>query len=381
MSVEIHSFRYGERPWFKQFLTLPKELYRDDPYFVPELLLERNDFHNPKKHALRRSMDITYFLALKNGRPVGRITAHSYPAHNEKFGDLVGFFGFFEAVDDVDVAQALFDATAERLRELGFDTMRGPMNFSTNEEFGTLIEAKRPRPPAIMMTHTAPYHPSLYEACEFAKAKDVLAFDVEKSSWPNPKIQRFAKLAREKLGASVRPVSLSKKDWPAERALVNDIYRRAWEDNWGFVPLTDEEFGEMADELRAVIIPELCMIAEVKGTPVGWALTLPDIHELLRHTGGRLLPTAWHLFVRGTHRKLPRIVKRARILALGLLPEYRRRGIEAMFYETNYEYLIGHGCDDSEMGWVLEDNAEMLNGARMMGGEHSKTWRIWEKAL
>ncbi|MGE0431099.1 MAG: N-acetyltransferase [Planctomycetota bacterium] len=379
MAVEIRSFRFGDK-LLKTFLKLPRQLYAGDPDWTPELIVERMDFHNPKKKPLRRQMDITYFLAYRNGQPVGRITAHSYPAHNATHDDKVGFFGFFESIDDKEVAGALFDAAAARCKEMGFDTMRGPVDFCTNEEVGSLVWAVRKEPAAVMMKYNPLYHQALYEGAGFTRAKDLLAFEVTDDKWPNEKIQRIAGIARKK-GASLRQIRLDKKHWDEELAILNDLYKRAWEKNWGFVPLNDEEFHHLAVEMKTILDPRYTCIAEVDGKPVGWALTLPDLHAILRHTDGGLLRTAWHMFIRKTQLKWD-IIRRARIAILGIVPEYRKRGIEALFYERNFEVSVNDvKIPRAEMSWILEDNPEMVNGSKMMQGEHYKTYRLYDRAL
>ena len=377
---QIVAFRFDDHRQVRRFLKLPRSLYAGDPNWVPEFLLERMDFHNPKKQPIRRPMDITYFLALRDGKPVGRITAHSYPAHNATHEDRVGFFGFFECIDDPEVAAALFDAAAARLRELGFDTMRGPCDFSTNEEVGSLVWADREEPPAVMMKYNPHYHQALYEAAGFEKAKDLWAYSIETDKWPNEKIQRVAELARRR-GATLRKIRLAKKTWKEELAILNTLYRQAWQKNWGFVPLNDEEFAHISTEMRTILDPEYALIAEVDGKPVGWALTFPDIHQILQHTDGRFFSTIWHLLIRKTQRRW-NLIRRVRIAILGVIPEYRKRGLDALFYERIFELSINHAhITHGETSWILENNAEMVNGSKMMRAEHYKTYRVYDRAL
>ena len=379
MAVEIRAFRFGDKQ-LKTFLKLPRKLYAGDPDWTPELLVERMDFHNPKKQPIRRPMDITYFLAYQNGKPVGRITAHSYPAHNVTHEDKVGFFGFFECINDAEVAAALFDAAAERLKELGFDTMRGPADFCTNEEVGCLVWAVRKEPAQVMMKYNPMYHVPLYEGAGFSKAMDLLAFEVTDDKWPNEQIIRVSEMVRKR-GATVRELRLDKKNFEKELLILSDLYKRAWEKNWGFVPLNEEEFHHLAVEMRSILDPRYSFVAEWNGEPVGWAMTIPDLHAILRHTRGGLLRTAWHMFVRKTQLKWD-IIRRARIAVLGIVPQFRRRGIEALFYERNFEVSINTvGVPRAEMSWILECNAEMVNGAKMMQGEHYKTYRLFDRAL
>ncbi|MGE0432688.1 MAG: N-acetyltransferase [Planctomycetota bacterium] len=379
-AVTITAFRFTDRRLFRQFLKLPRALYAGDPNWVPEFLIERNDFHNPAKQPIRRPMDITYFLATRNGQTVGRITAHSYPAHNATHNENVGFFGFFECIDDADVAAALFDAAAARLTELGFDTMRGPCDFCTNEEVGSLVWADREEPAAVMMKYNPRYHQALYEGAGFGKAKDLWAYDIRTDKWPNEKIQRVAALARKR-GATLRQIRLDKKTWKEELGILNSLYRQAWQANWGFVPLSDEEFAHISTEMRMILDPAYALIAEVDGRPVAWALTFPDIHQILRHTNGGALRTIWHMLIRKTQRRWD-VIDRVRIAILGVIPEFRKRGIDAMFYERIFEVSINHArVTYGETSWVLENNAEMVNGSRMMQATHYKTYRLYDRPL
>ena len=379
MGVEIKKFRFGEnKKLFEQFIKLPRKLYKDDPYWVPEWLVERRMFHNPKKNIALKRIDVVYFLAFRDGEPVGRITAHVNHAHNEFHQEKTGFFGFFEATDQ-EVADALLASAEEEIRARGMDRVRGPANFSSNDEWGMLVDGLIQDPPKVMMTYCPIYYNEFVQNAGYAKAMDVYAFEIRDTNWPNPKIQRIADMVKKRHNVTIRSIRTDKKHFDEEIEKMIVVYNKAWEKNWGFVPLNDEEFRHYANELKIMLDPRLCFVAEVDGEAVGFSLTLPDLHQLLKHTGGKTLPMLWHLFVRKTQFRLVGIVNEIRIAVLGVIREYRRKGLEAAFYEQNFINTIKMGVKRGEISWVLETNYDMINGAKMMGAKHYKTYRIYEK--
>jgi GNAT superfamily N-acetyltransferase len=375
-------FSKADRAKFETFLRFPRKLYHGDRHWVPEWLPERKSFHDPAKNPELRRIDVTYFLAYSEDEPIGRITAHRHHGHNEYHKDNVGFFGFFECEDDPGAAAALFNAAEERLRELGCDAMRGPANFTSNNEWGMLIGGRFEDSPAVMMVYNPRYYIGLYERAGFEKARDLLAYEVTSVRWPNTKIQRIAEIARRRYNVTIRGVRTHPLSaWRDELALVRDLFNSAWEVNWGFVPLNEEEFLHLADDLRPVLHPDFCYVAEIDGRPVGFSLCIPDMHQLLTHTRARTLALAWHMFVRKSHFRWADIVTRIRIPLLGVLQEYRQRGVEALLYERNFEAAVTSGMLNAEISWLLEDNDAMNNGAKMMGAREYKRYRVWERPI
>ncbi|HEX8435621.1 N-acetyltransferase, partial [Archangium sp.] len=267
------------------FIRLPYSIYQGDPNWVAHLEMERRDLMNPKKHPFFEFGEVEFYLARREGQVVGRIAAVSNPRYNEFQGTNVGFFGLFECVNDVGVARALFETAATWLRAKGFVSVLGPMSYSTNGEVGTLIEGFS-TPPAIMTTYNPTWYPALIEACGFTKAKDLYAWELSSSTPPPEKVARIAEKIRQREGVTVRPVNM--KEFDAEVAKVKAMYNAAWEKNWGFVPMTEHEFDHLARELKQMVRPELALVAEVKGQPVGFALTIPDANEALKVANGRL---------------------------------------------------------------------------------------------
>lgn len=359
------------------FIRLPYSIYKDDPNWVPPLEMERRDFLNPKKNPFFDFGEVELFLARRGGQVVGRIAAIRDPRYNEFHGTKWGFFGLFECINDVGVARALLDTAERWAKERGFDNLVGPMNFSTNAECGVLVEGFS-TPPAIMMTYNPSYYAALLEACGFAKAKDLWAWELSSAAAPPEKVVRIAEKIREREGVKVRHVDL--KDFESEVRRIKTIYNAAWEKNWGFVPMTDREFDHMAKEMKAVVRPELLLVAEVKGEPVAFSMTLPDANEAIKAANGRLttfgLPIGLAKLVLASRK-----IRRLRLVTLGIKEGYRRRGLDAILYLDTLRTAAKLGYEGGEISWTLEDNHLVNRAIESMGGKKSKTYRLYERGL
>lgn len=357
----------------RAFIRLPWRIYRNDPAWVPPLRRDVRRMLDPAVHPFHRHSDVRTFLALRDGRPVGRIAAIHNRRHVEVHDEPVGFFGFFESVEDPEVSSALFDAAAGWLRERGLEVMRGPTSFSTNEETGLLVEGFD-RPPAILMPHNPPYYPRLVRDYGFHEAKTLLAYWLEAESAPE-RLVRIADAVRERSDLTVRSLDMNRFD--EELARVKRIYNAAWEENWGFVPMTEAEFDYMAAELKPVLDPDLAIFVEdADGRAVGFGLSLPDYNMAIRHADGRLFPFGL-LKIRWHARKIDRL----RVLALGLLPEYRRRGVDGILYVETFRRGLARGIDSGEFSWVLEDNERMKRPLERMGAHVHKRYRLYDVGL
>lgn len=373
MSVEIRPVE--SRAERKTFVRLPWRIYPESyPAWVPPLLSEEYKRIDRQRNPFFGHGDARLFLAYRNGEPAGRIAAIENRQHNEFHADRVGFFGFFEAENDADVAGALLDSASDWLRQRGLESMRGPTNFSTNEECGLLVQNFE-QPPYVMMTYHPPYYAELLEGWGMEKAKDLVAYEITYEEFDQ---ERFAGLDRliQRAKLDIRVRSLDMKRFEQEVALVRDLYNAAWERNWGFVPMTDEEVEHMAKQLKPVVDPELVLFGEIDGEPAGFALTLPDINQALRHANGRLLPfgilkVLWHM----------RRIDGIRILTLGLKEQYRRTGLAAKFYFEIFKRGSAKGHTRAESSWILEDNQVMRSGVERMGFRHYKTYRLYERDL
>jgi GNAT superfamily N-acetyltransferase len=357
-----------------RFIAFPYDHYRDDPLWVPQLRRDVRALLSPGKNPFFEHAEAQYFLAVRrpDGRTVGRIGAIKNDAHTREHGDRVGFYGFFESIDDQAVADALFDVAAAWLRQRGFDTMRGPMSPSINDECGLLIE-NNGTPPSLMMPYNPPYYRALHERYGFTKAKDLLAYEGGDAS-PPERLLRLARRLAERSGITLR--TLEMKRFAGEVELIKALYNQAWEKNWGFVPLTEREIDHLAKQLKPIVVPDLVIFAEQAGRVVGFGIGLPDFNLALQHNrSGRLFPgilkVLWHA----------RKIRRARVLLLGVIPEFRGRGVDGLLYERVWRNSVNHGMPRGEAGWILEDNEPMNGAALALGFRVSKTFRVYDKPL
>lgn len=360
----------------RQFITMVWDIYRDDPNWVPPIIADRSKLLDPKKNPFWNHSEAEFFLAQKDGAIVGRIAAIINNAHNQVHGDRLGFFGFFESINDRDVAHGLFDAACRWLADKGMTGVRGPVNPSMNDEAGLLVEGFND-PPQILMTYNPEYYIPLIESYGFTKAKDLYAWKLT-PTFLSPKLERVQKAVREREQIVIRNFRFSPKSaFQEDVAVLRDIYNIAWAPNWGAVRMTREEFDALATDLKTVAAKDLVLIAESAGKPVGFALALPDINQaLIRNRRGGMLGAAWHLLT-GKKR-----ITRGRIVVLGVIPAFQRRGIDAtLYYEIGTRMVYGHGYGESEASWVLEDNEMMNRAARMMNGEIYKRYRIYDKTI
>jgi hypothetical protein len=346
-----------------------------DPAWVPPLLIDLKSRFNPK-YPFYEHGEVESYIARdpQTGEILGRVCAVVNGLHNKFHEDKVGFFGFFDCVNDPDVARALLDHAGAFLKSRGLDTIRGPMNFSVNDEIGMLIEGFD-TPPVIMMTHNPPYYNTLMEQCGMVKAKDVVAYQMFQGQL-SERVIRVAEALEKRLPLHIRP--FNKHDFWGEVDRILSIYNAAWEKNWGFVPMTDKELKLMAQTLKLVYDPNLVYFAETaEGKPVGFSLALPDVHVLFKQIkNGRLFPTGIFKLLFGLKK-----IHRARVLLMGVHPDYRFRGIDTVFYYRTYKAGTEAGYNWAEFSWVLEDNEPMNAAALSMGSTPYKKWRIWERPL
>jgi GNAT superfamily N-acetyltransferase len=363
----------------ERFITFQLELYRGDPLYVPPIIAERRDFLDAGKNPFLSHAELQLFLAERDGRTVGRIAVVNDPHYNQFHNTELGFFGMFESVNDPTVASALFDAAAAWIRGKGMKAMMGPANLSTNHDCGLLVEGYD-YPPAMMMPYNPRYYPALFEAHGLRKAKDLWSYDLSTSMPPPERVVRIAEKLREQEGVRVRPLDM--KALGEETRRIKSIYNAMLERSFGFVPMSEEEFDLIAARLRPLvqIRPELCLIAEVKGEPVAFSLTLPDSNVALKAAGGHLtqfgLPVGLAKMFWAARR-----IDRLRVLLLGIKPGYRRRGIDALLYLETIHAARALGYSGAEIGWTTEDNDLINRAIESMGARRYKTYRLYQKPV
>ena len=360
----------------RRFIAYPNALYKDNPNYVAHLTSERLEFFDFKKNPFYRSAKAKLFLAKQNGQIAGRIATCVNFNHNEFHGEQTGFFGFFDCPDNYEIASMLLKVAMITLKREGMEKMRGQMSFSTNHECGFLIEGFD-SPPVVMMPYNQPYLPKLAERFGLKKAMDLLAYKLTSDEPIPERIQTVADRIRRRTGITLRSINMSDFDNEARR--INSIYRDAWEKNWGFVPMTEEEFFHMARQLKQIVDPNLVIIAEHEGKPVAFSLAVPDVNQALIHLNGKLLPVGllkllWHTKIRNK-------INGARIIMLGVMPRFQKRGIDSMLYVATYQRGVERGYAWAELSWILETNDLMRRGVEQLGAKIYKRYRIVEMPL
>jgi hypothetical protein len=375
VTVEIHTV--ASRRDLRRFVDFPYQLYsaKEHPQWVPPLRISVYDALDRKRHPFYEQADRELFLALRDGRVVGRIAAIENRAHNRFHGDRVGFWGFFECIDDQNVADWLFRAAEGWLSARGLDTMRGPMNPGTNYECGLLVGGFEHRP-TFMTAWNPPYYDDLCVRAGLAKAKDLLGFwfPATEPGYSLPDfVQKQAERALEKGRITFR--DLEPRHFDREVAACWEIYNDAWERNWGFVPMSRAEFEHMAKDMKQLLWPQLAFMASVDGEPAGFMLAVPDYNEaLIRNRSGRLFPLGLLRLLWGK-----RTIKTARVMALGVKGSFRSRSILALFTYEVMRRGLAMGKIGAEASWLLEDNQLIVKPMRAMGARERMRWRVYER--
>ena len=359
------------------FIKFPWAVYKDDPYWVPPLIMDRQNILNKKGNPFFEHAEADYFMAYKAGKLVGRIAAIKNDLHNSTHNDKVGFFGFFECFNDQEVANALFDTAKNWLKERGLDTMRGPMNPSTNDDCGMLLEGFDDEP-RIMMTYNPRYYLTLCDNYGFKKTKDLVAYSLETEKVrSSEKLKRVAELAKER--SRINITTLNMKEFNSELEKVKYVYNKAWAPNWGFVPMTEHELDHMAADLKMLVEPKLVLFGEIDGETVGFALVMPDYNQIFKSMNGKLLPFGWVKLL--LHKYLPKKMNWVRVITLGIIPEVQKRGLDGVFYWEIVNRAADLGYFRGEASWILEDNEMMNRGAKLMGGDLYKKYRVYDIAI
>ncbi len=375
MAVEIRETPIGGD--IDAFVDVVGYIFRGDPNYVRPLDMDLKR-RLSKKNAFFEHAEATLFTAHRNGWCVGRASAQIDREHLARYKDDCGFFGFFDTIDDEEVARALMDAATAWLRSRGMKRMRGPLSFSINDEVGCLVSGFD-TPPMALMGHHRSYQGALIEKCGLAKVKDVFAWRYVVGDVP-----ARARKAHDEIEAlpEVRSRHFDMKNFDAELRVAMDIFNDAWSDNWGFVPYTDGELTKLADDLRLVAIPELTYITEIDGKPAAVAVAVPNVNEMIKDLDGKLLPLGlakvlWRLKVVGA--------STARLGVLGIRKQYRHvrkyAGLSTYLYTKLNRTGRDLGIQWGELSWTLEDNGPVNLGIKFMGGKVYKTYRLYEREL
>jgi hypothetical protein len=384
MSAALSIRKVETRADFETFVRFPWSVYKGDPYWVPPLLSAQRHKLDKTKGAAWEYMEGDYFIAWRGEKPVGTIAAFINHRHNDYWDEHIGFFGCFEVNDDQEAAAALLETAADYVQTRGYTAIRGPATFSTNAECGILIEGFDD-PPVLMYPYNPPYYQRLVENVPgFQKVMDLYGYyltleDVEKTPTLD-QIFRVIQKNGERRRIAVRTVDASRLS--EEFTLLKDIYNKAWEKNWGFVPFSPRELDEMVAELGRFFNPRMAFFAEIDGRPIAFLLGLPDMNQVLRLAYPRpgrpeivsLLQLLWHWKVR-------RQISRVRIMLMGIEDGYRKIGVDAAMFVRAYQTGVDMGWHYADGGWVLETNEPMNRLAQSMNGRIYKRFRFYERAL
>ncbi|MCG2726087.1 MAG: hypothetical protein L6420_07505 [Elusimicrobia bacterium] len=354
------------------FVNFPYELFKKNPYWVGEL--KKDVFHLLElKHPFWQHSERKLFIARKDGRIIGRIAAVLNHSYNEFHDENTGFFGFFDCINNEETAKKLLDQASLWLKEKGAGIIRGPVNPSTNETCGILIEGFD-SPPVIMMPYNPPYYAGLIENAGFSKIKDLLAFKKYSDEPFSDRLKKILKRIERTANIEIKQADI--KNLSCELSLFKEIYNQAWAENWGFVPITDNEIIDLANTLKPLLKPEYLYFVQINNKAIGFVLLLPDFNIPLKTANGKLtllniLPFLWKMLN----------INRGRLLAMGVKKEYRNRGIELLLIEQAMKSAQKFNWDYAELSWTLEDNEKVNKVIDMAGGKVYKKYRIYDKTL
>ena len=360
----------------RRFIRVPWSVYADDPTWVPHLLVERHEQFSTRNPYFAHAR-CCFWLAYRGTRPVGRISAQIDELHEERYRDATGFFGFLEAEDEAGTFHQLLSTAEVWLRDQGMLRIRGPFNFSINQECGLLVDGYD-TPPMIMMGHSRPYYAARLTAEGYQGVKDLLAYRLSTHFTP----PEFMKAVLNKAAGRARVRPLHKSQLNEDLEIIKDIFEDAWSTNWGFIPFTKDEVRHLGYNLRLLVDDDAVQIAEVDGLPAAMIVALPNLNEVIRDLQGRLLPFGWLKLLWRLKVKSP---KTARVVLMGVRKRFQRSPLGAalvfLLIDAVRGYGIRRGVQEVELSWILEDNMPMRNILTMVGGVPYKRYRIYEKAF
>lgn len=359
----------------KAFLKFAFQVYKDDPNWVPPLFMDKMKILSKSKNPFfHGTSDIDLFMAYRGNKPVGRIAAIRNDIHNETHNENIGFFGFFECYNDQEAANKLLDTAKEWLKAHNFDAMRGPTSPTSNEEYGCLLDGFDDSP-RLLMSYNPKYYNDLFDNYGLKKVKDLFAYNIQNSEMKkNEKIKRVSELVTKRYGVKIRSINMKKfKD---ELEIFKSIWNQTWVANWGFMPMSEEEIEAAAKDMKPLINPDLVFFAEIKDKVIGVVLAMPDYNEIFKSMKGKLFP--FQFLKLYTQKKK---ITWARVIALGVIPEYQKKGIDGALYYECMLRAAKHGILQGEASWILEDNLMMNRGAETMQGKIYKKYRVYETKI
>lgn len=361
----------------KDFINSQWIFYKNDKNFVPPLKQERMELLDNNKNPFFEHSEIKSFIAYNNNQIVGRISAIINHNHNKTHNDKIGFFGFFECIDNQNVANTLFESAENWLKNKGINCVRGPMNPSINDEFSFLLEGFD-SPPVVLMSYNPEYYLKLTENAGYKKVKDLYAYHLSYKDYLTQKLIKAQEIIRKRYNIKVRHFNFKNKmQFNKDIESLKQIYNEAWEENWGHVKLTDNEFNHLVKSLKQIADEKLVLIAECNGELAGAVLAVPDVNQvLINNKKGSLLGAIWYLLT-GKNK-----INRMRIIILGVLPKFRRTGLDAVLYYDLAERAKKRGIKEAEASWILEDNEMMNKGLNQtLNGKLYKKYRVYEKEI
>ncbi len=372
-SVMIKEAKSNKGRIFKDFFQLPYKLYKDNPYWVPQLMIEEKKNFDPVHNPFLKKNPVVFYVCYKDGCPVGRIAGIINKAHNEFHKDKAAFFGFFESIDDGDVARALFEAVIEWAKKQGSDSLRGPTSYSINDVAGLLLNGFDESPFLLM-----PYNPAYYERLYRQEGFEIIirffSYEVTEESirFPN-----FVEKMENRLKDNDITLRYARfNDEINEAKIVLDIFNNSWDENWGFVPFSYEEALSEFSRLKSFAKHDLILIAEHKNQPVGFMLAMPDINQVIKPLKGRLLPFNWIKLIRNLKN-----ITQIRVVLMGILKDYRNKGIDLLFYKKIVENSLKYNYRKAELSWILENNVMMNRVLEHINARKNKIYAIFEKKI
>lgn len=354
----------------KEFLSFPYQLYKDQKLWIPPLMMEQKKLIDTQQNPFYDEADLAMFIATLNGKTAGRIAAIHNKAYNRYHKTNIGFFGFFDCVDDQRICNLLIKAVGDWFSERGITEVIGPTSPGMMDVIGVLVDGFE-HEPGLLMPYNFPYYDRLLEGAGLHKAMDLFAYRVTKQTVTLDRMARAAEIVRSRLpNLVIRNIDM--KNFENEVTIIRDIFNKAWAQNWGFVPVSEKQFKFIAKDLKTVVDPNFAHVAEVDGRPVAFSVALPDINQALKHIDGKLFPFGLLKLL-----YYARKIRQVRTALMGVLPEYQGRGIDALLHKQTIENGLVKGFESAELSWILESNVDMIRVAERIGAFVEKRYRMY----